>query len=121
MFPLLLTSNHALHYQDDLIVGENVKVATKGRKLKFKPTNLPSGMNDNNVFRKMVIPTVYWHMGNQKDIWLYEDAWLSKGLKSICSAIYKPAQWNQKIEVDGPVFGVVSTWLPSIQLTDNEP
>lgn len=50
MFPLLLTSNHALHYQDDLIVGENVKVATKGRKQKFKPTDLPSGMNDNDVF-----------------------------------------------------------------------
>lgn len=95
----------------------DVKVPTKGRK-RYQQTDLPSGMNDNEAFRKIVIPTVYWHMGNQVDIWVYGDEWLRGALETICSAIYTSAQM-QKVEINGPIFSVVSICLPSITETDN--
>lgn len=77
------------------------------KKKKYVQADLPSGMNDDEAYRRKVIPTLYWLMGAQKDIWVYGDEWLRASLQTICSAIYTPTQMT-KVEINGVIFAVVS-------------
>ena len=70
-------------------------------------SDLPRGMDDNEEWRKMLIPTVYWHFGNQRDIWIYDDDDLASDLRKIISAVY-PSSFRKKVTVEGPIFCIVS-------------
>jgi hypothetical protein len=86
--------------------------AARGKK-RCQMSDLPSGMNDNEAWRKMLIPTVYWHIGNQRDVWIYDDDVLASDLETIITAVY-PSSSRQQVTVDGPIFRIVSISLPSV-------
>ena len=74
-------------------------------------------MNDGEAFRKLVIPTIYWHIGNQDDVWVYSDGWLIDSLKEIFAVVYTSAQVKRPgwiIQVDNAIFQVVLIELFSI-------
>lgn len=93
--------------QDDLIVDEPPKAPPVRGKKRWQMSDLPRGMNDNEAWRKMLIPTVYWHFGNQRDVWMYDDNELASDLGKIISAVY-PSSLRQRVTVDGPIFRIVS-------------
>ena len=95
-----------LYYKDYLQVERPAKVTT-GKKCHYQKTDLPSCVNDNEAFQKVFIPTVYWHLGNQWDIWIYNEDELAKDLQKIFSAVYTSVV-EHKVWADCPVFGMVS-------------
>ena len=68
--------------------------------------DLPSGTNNNEAFCRIFIPIVYWHIGNQQDIWIYCDDWLASNLKKIFSGVYTLCL-KEEVVVDGPIFHIV--------------
>ena len=79
----------------------------KAKKTKHQLTDLLSGVNDNKAFHRLLIPTIYWHVGNQHDVWFYDDDWVIGTLNKVCLAIYTPAN-KPKVDSDGVIFGLVS-------------
>ena len=43
---------------------------------------------DNEAFWKVFIPTVYCHLGNKHDIWIYNNDELTKDLQKVFSTLY---------------------------------
>lgn len=68
-------------------------------------SDLPSSTNDNEAFRRVFIPTIYWHIGNQQDIWIYDDDWLAANLKNIFSSVYTLPL--EEVATNGPIFRIV--------------
>lgn len=81
-----LAPDPILFLQDELIMEEPIKAKSKIKKW-YQMADLPSGTNDNEAFCRIFIPTVYWHIGNQWDIWIYHDDWLASDLKKIFSGV----------------------------------
>ena len=73
------------------------------KKKHYQQGDLLSGMNDNEAFCWIVVPTLYWLTGTQKDIWAYGDEWLKASLQTIYLAIYTSIQM-QTVEINGPIF-----------------
>lgn len=74
-------------------------------------------MKDGEAFRKLVIPTIYWHIGNQDDVWVHSDGWLIDSLKEIFVVVYTSAQVKRPgwiIQADNAIFQVVRIELFSI-------
>jgi len=82
-------------------------------------SDLPDGMNDNESWRKMLIPTVYWHFGNQRDVWIYDDDDLASDLGKIISALYHPPSLGKRVTVDGPIFHIASIFFFNIMGTND--
>jgi hypothetical protein len=91
-------------------VDEPLKAPAARGKKRWQMSDLPHGMNDNEAWRKMLIPTVYWHFGNQRDGWIYDDDKLASDLGKIISAVY-PSSLKQRVSVDGPIFRIVSVFF----------
>ena len=83
---------------------ELIKAESKIKK-QYHMANLPSSTNNNKAFHRIFIPTIYWHIGNQWDIWISHDNWLASDLKKIFSGIYiSPLE---EVVIDGPIFCIV--------------
>ncbi|KAN0107017.1 hypothetical protein V8E52_010576 [Russula decolorans] len=114
--PSLIEISDDYDIQDDFIMDEPPKAAARIKK-RWQMSDLPRGMNDNEAWRKMLIPTVYWHFGNQRDVWMYDDDQLASDLGTIISAVY-PSSLRQRVTVDSPVFRIttarLSDWIYKI-------
>ena len=75
-------------------------------------------MTDNEMWHKMLIPTIYWHFGNQRDMWIYDDNELASNLGEIISSVY-PSYLRQHVTVDSPIFRIVSISFFYITGADN--
>ena len=115
--PSLIEISDDYDIQDDFIMDEPPKAAARIKK-RWQMSDLPRGMNDNEAWRKMLIPTVYWHFGNQRDVWMYNDDQLASDLGTIISAVY-PSSLRQRVTVDGPVFRIVSILFFCIMRADD--
>jgi hypothetical protein len=104
--PSLIEISDNFDIQDDLIVNEPPKALAARGKKRWQMSDLPRGMNHNDAWRKMLISTVYWHFGNQRDVWLYDDDELASDLGKIISAVYS-SSLRQWVTVDGPIFRIV--------------
>ena len=80
---------------------------SNSKKRLFQVSDLPSGMNDKEAYHRAFIPTVYWYLGTQCDIWVYNNKEFCGVLKTILSAVYTSAT-KANVTVDGAIFGVVS-------------
>jgi hypothetical protein len=115
--PSLIEISDDYDIQDDFIMDEPPKAAARIKK-QWQMSDLPRGMNDNEAWCKMLIPTVYWHFGNQRDVWMYDDDQLASDLGTIISAVY-PSSLRQWVTVDGPVFRIVSILFFCIMRADD--
>ena len=80
--PLLIGISDDFDIQNDLIMDEPPPKASAVRgKKQWQMSDLPNGMNNNEAWHKMLILTVYWHFGNQRDVWIYEDDELVSNLR----------------------------------------
>lgn len=95
------------YFQDVLIRDEPPKAPAARGKKRWQMTDLPCGMNDKEAWRKVLIPTVYWYLGNKRDVWIYDDDELASDLGRIISAVY-PSSLRQEVTVEGPIFRIVS-------------
>ena len=75
-------------------------------KCHYQNSDIPVCVNDGEAFCKMFIPTMYWYMGNQPDIWVYNDNKLTKDLQKVFSTVYT-SDIKDKVGANSPVFGMV--------------
>ena len=61
--PSLIENTKDFHIQNDLIMEDPPKITARGKKW-WQMSDLPHSMNNYETWRKMLIPTVYWHFGN---------------------------------------------------------
>jgi hypothetical protein len=109
--PSLIEISDDFDIQDDLIVEEPPPKAPAARgKKRWQMSDLPHGMNEHEAWRKMLIPTVYWYLGNQRDVWIYGDDNLASDLGKIISAVY-PSTLRPRVTVSGPIFRIVSLFF----------
>ena len=87
---------------------EPIKAKSKIKK-QYQMSDLPSGTSDNEAFQRIFIPTVYWHISNQWDIWIYHDDWLAGDLKKIFSGVYTLPL--EEVAVNSPIFHIVCILL----------
>ena len=87
---------------------EAIKAESKIKK-QYQMSDLPSGTSDNEAFCRIFIPTVYWHIGNQRDIWIYHDDWLASNLKKILSGVYTLPL--EEVVVNSLIFCIVCILL----------
>jgi hypothetical protein len=99
-------------------VVEPRKAAARGKK-RWQMSDFPTGMNDNEAWRKVLIPTVYWHLGNQRDVWIYDNNKLCSDLEMIVSAVYSSTSSRQQVIVDSPIFRIVSIFYFYIMGADD--
>lgn len=64
-------------------------------------------MDNDEAYHKGFIPTIYWYMGTQHNVWVCDNKEFCNVMKTILSAVYTSAI-NNNVIVNGAIFSVES-------------